>query len=88
MTTNPTASDDKLLRRESYIRRARYVALSLAVGNIVGFVAAANRVISEDPLPILVVAFFLLVYGYSCTVRLRHIQSIKYYREMLPSGQF
>lgn len=88
MNKNPQSSDDKLLRRESYIRRAGYVAFSLAVGAIVGFVAAATRVISEDPYPILVVAFFLLVYGYSCTVRLRHIQSIKYYRGMLPPGQF
>jgi hypothetical protein len=88
MNKNPTTSDDKLLRRESYIRRERSVAFSLAAGGILSFIAAATDAIPKDGLyPALAAALFFLVYGDSCSLRLRHIQSIKYYRGMLTPGQ-
>ena len=81
MTEDTTSRDDKLLKRESYIRRERYVAFSLAAGCILGAIAKATHSISADGLyPMLGVALFFLVYTDSCNLRLRHIQSIKFYR--------
>ena len=81
MTENTTSRDDKLLKRESYIRRERYVAFSLAAGGALGAIAEATHLISEGGFfPTLGFTLFFLVYADSCSLRLRHIQSIKFYR--------
>jgi hypothetical protein len=81
MTNNPTSHDDKLLKRESYIRRERHVAFSLAVGCILCAIAKALDVIPADGLYLLLGSgVLLLIYADSCNLRLRHIHSIKFYR--------
>ena len=81
MTENTTRRDDKLLKWESYIRRERYVAFSLAAGGIGAAIANATDIISADGIYwMLGFALFFLVYADSCNLRLRHIQSIKFYR--------
>src|SRR5262245_54231109 len=75
--------DDKLLKREAYIRRARYVCLGLIPFSLFCFYGmsldpgpAHEEVARRGPSVIL----FLLVYTYFCTLRIRHIESIKAYR--------
>ena len=85
MSEEITKRDDKLLRREAYIRRERYVCLGLTgfclfgvfAGFIVGEEASGSETLSRSALTVIP---FLLGYAYWCTLRIRHIESIKAYR--------
>jgi len=77
--------EEKLLRRESYIRRERYVCLGLIVVCVCSVIAARITGESEDASEEFwgstsSVIVCLLAYAYFCTLRLRHIASIKHHR--------
>ena len=85
MANRISKRDDKLLRREGYIRRERYVCLGLSILCLVGiFVASSTGEESSGTETLGRSAWMaiagLLGYAYWCTLRIRHIESIKHYR--------
>ena len=89
MNEKVIAKEDKLLRQESYIRRERHVCFGLTV--LCVFVAIISHIAEREvaaevfwgSTSSLIVC--LLGYAYYCTLRLRHIDSIKYYRGVEPN---
>ena len=85
MNEKVTAREEKLLRRESYIRRERYVCIGLTVlcvfsviaARITGETEAASEGFWGSTSSVVVC---LLAYAYYCTLRLRHIDTIKHHR--------
>ena len=81
--------EDKLLRRESYIRRSRDSALGLMGFGTLGAVGVLligdESIVDEIPLEglsMVIILFALMAYCYS--LKLRHIETIKKYRGELP----
>jgi len=80
--------DNKLLQREGYIRRERYVCVGFSVlclfGLIIGPLVGRGQVnlesITHNGFGAILV---LLGYAYCCTLHLHHIDSIKTYRSRL-----
>ena len=74
--------EDKLLGRETNIRRSRYVARALAIAAVFrfGFLIYTNQP-SEHVSYHLVFMVLLTEHAHVCTIRLQHIETIKYYRE-------
>ena len=85
MTGKITPQDEKLLRREGYIRRERHVCIS---GGILWLLAAIITPLFDrwhyisDGIDRSGIGFALFMFGYAyfCTMRLRHIESIKHYQ--------
>jgi len=77
------ARDNKLLARENYIRRERHVVFGIVGLSLVAIIGD-DLIRAEGPAllaegGISAISVFLL-YGYFCTLRLRHIETIRYYR--------
>jgi hypothetical protein len=83
MSDKITVRDEKLLRREGYIRRERYVCLGLSIMTVLGFVieyfVVQDRAMAEITINGGVIAILcLLGYAYYCTLLIRHIETIKH----------
>lgn len=82
--------DSRLRKREVYICREHHVCLGLvilflligAVSSIVDQTQAISERLAAQGNHVIL---FLLAYAYFCTLRIRHIESIKYYRSNNPS---
>lgn len=79
--------DLRLIRREAYIRRERHVCVGMLsfsvfviiIGSVVGHFGALPQ--SESAVESgFYTAIFFLIYLYICNLRIRHIESIIYYR--------
>ena len=80
MTLRITEYDDRLLKREKYIRRERKTCIAIGILAIGGmFVTSLLDREQRFDKSAFTIALILLVYGYVCTLRLRHIESIKMY---------
>jgi uncharacterized protein YqhQ len=82
-----TKHENKLLKREAYIRRERYVCLGMSVFSLPVILLNFFFEHSQSSTGFLItdgfsVIFFLLAYSYYCTLRIRHIDSIKHYRSL------
>ena len=82
MTDKITVRDDKLFKREAYIRRERYVCIALSVICLLGVLGTAvSEFIPESTgRGGLLAILCLLGYAYYCTLLIRHIESIKTFR--------
>jgi hypothetical protein len=78
INTSVIRRDEKLLKKEAYIRRERYVCLGLIP--ILLFGMWCTNPPHEEVGYGLNVIVFLACYAYFCTLRIRHIESIKAYR--------
>lgn len=75
----------RLLRWEPYLRRTRHVTFWLGILIIVLPLAltALNALPTEDASePAIWVGVFLLVWAYESHLKVRHIESIKFHREV------
>ncbi len=78
-----TRRGEKLLRKEGYIRRERYVCLGLSLVILIGITVMSF--VAEDPsrmeVPIsgaVTAIFCFLGYAYYCTLLIQHIETIKH----------
>ncbi len=74
--------DDKLLRKEAYLRKARYAYFSSGLIIILGVIVYVllkpiDENFSNTPLWLF---FLCIAIGYETHLKIKHIESIKYYR--------
>lgn len=85
MTDKITIRDERLLKREGYIRRERHACVGLSILCLLGSIAVPlidrEQTVPETAISSGFIAIIcLLGYAYFCTLRIRHIESIKHLR--------
>ncbi len=82
ISDNIVERENKLLKKESYFRKARYIyfisgIFILLVAIISAFKHSIGNDFSETPFWLFILC---IVIGYETHLQVRHIESIKYYR--------
>jgi len=75
--------EDKLLKQEKLLKRSRVGALLFCIFIILGILysfSMYSREIIEDNFENIFILILFLGVAWECTLKLRHIQTIKYYR--------
>jgi hypothetical protein len=82
MTTRLSLRDEKLLKKEAYIRRERHVCIGIGIISLIGYIIGrfAGQIETSGSTAIFSVELFFWGYAYYCTLLIRHIESIKAYR--------